>query len=241
MIERKLLNTILFIVVCAFISSNIYGQNKTILTLATQYSQALTKFENQKKRNNLELLYRKGQAVGEKLDDLEALSETDYASVERKMKGYVVNRNEIIFIKPDVNFYKKLSRKYGTKADVAFFNFLGELKPDSVWSAYIEQQTDYSGCTIYGSGKLTALYGKAKQFRKQFPAAYATDINEAINDIKETLTSNTCACSDSRSPIKEFQLFINAFPKDTITPAVKKRLDEVKAKRTAIRFQCHSG
>ncbi len=124
---------------------------------------------------------------------------------------------------------------------IAFFNFLGALKPDSVWSAYIEQQTDYSGCTIYGNGKLTALYGKAKQFRKQFPVAYASDVNEAINDIKETFTSDTCACRDSLSVIKEFELFINAFPKDAITPAVRKRLAEVKGKRTTFRFQCISG
>ncbi len=241
MIKRKLLKTILFIAVCAFFFSNTYGQNKTILTLATRYSQALKKLENQKKRGNIKLLYRKGQAVAEKLDDLEALNETDYASVEKKMKGFVVNRDEVVFVKPDVNFYKKLSKIHGTKADIAFFNFLGELKPDSVWSAYIEQQTDYSGCTIYGNGKLTALYGKAKQFRKQFPAAYASDINEAINDIRETFTNDTCACRDSRSVVKEFLLFINAFPKDAITLAVRKRLAEIKENRTAFRFQCLSG
>lgn len=106
---------------------------------------------------------------------------------------------------------------------------------------YIEPQTDYSGCTIYGDGKMTALYGKAKQFRKQFPVAYASDVNEAINDIKETFTNDTCACGENRSVVKEFELFINAFPKDAITLAVKKRLAEVKEKWTAFRFQCHSG
>ncbi len=240
MIKRTLLKTILFIVVGLFFSADAYGQSKAIISLATQYSQTLRKFENQKPRGGVELLHSKGRVIGEKLDELEALSENEYALVVKKMKGFVVNRSETVFVNPDVNFYKNLSKKYGTKADVAFFNLLGELKPDSVWSAYVEQQTDYSGCTIYGGGKLTALYGKAKQFKKQLPAAYASDVNEAINDIKETFTNDTCACGDRRSVIKEFQSFINAFPKDAITPAIRKCLAEVEQKQTSFRFQCHS-
>lgn len=232
---------------CVFAVSAVYGQNISIIALADEYSQAIRKFEKRKTRGNIESVYRKGQALtdsldpAKRLDELEALSEADYAAVEKKMKGFVVNRNEIVFINPDVVFFKKLSKRLGTKADIAFFNLLGALKPDSVWAAYIEQQTDYSGCTIYGSGKLTALYGKAKLFKKQFPAAYASDVRREINDIKENFIMNTCACGERIGVIKEFQLFIDAFPKDEITPAVKKRLAEIKKNKSPFRFDCHSG
>jgi hypothetical protein len=110
-----------------------------------------------------------------------------------------------------------------------------------MWSAYIEQQTDYSGCTIYGKDILTRLYGKARQFRRQYPSAYNSDIKEEITDMKSEFTDGTCACGDSNGVIKEFQLFIKTFPGDEITPIAKKRLTDIQNKKTAIRFNCLSG
>ncbi|CAN5621558.1 hypothetical protein BH24ACI2_BH24ACI2_15210 [soil metagenome] len=232
----------LIIVVCGFgVSRCVYAQNNSIIALADKYSSALKKFEKRRTRGNIEAVYRKGQIVAEKLDALESLSEADYASIERKMRGFVINRNEVVFVKPDVVFFKKLSKRLGTKSDIAFFTFLGELKPESVWSAYIEQQTDYSGCTIYGKGILTSLYGKARQFRRQYPSAYVSDIKEEIRDMKSDFTDGTCACSDSNGVVKEFQLFIKTFPRGEITPIVKKRLIDIQNKKTAIRFNCLSG
>lgn len=232
----------LFIVICGFgLSCRVYAQNTSILTLANKYSAALRKFEKRNARGNLEAVYRKGQIDDERTDELENLTEANYALVKKRMRGFLVNRDEIIYVKPDVNFFKKLSKRLGTESDVAFFTFLGELRTDSVWSNYIQQQTDYSGCTLYGKGILTRLYGKAKQFRKQHLSAYVVDINEEIEKMKSEFAEDTCACGDSNSVIKEFQLFMKTFPADKITPIVKKRLREIQNKKTSFRFNCISG
>ncbi|MDQ3129326.1 MAG: hypothetical protein M3Q99_01025 [Acidobacteriota bacterium] len=232
----------LVIVVCGFgIFFCVYAQKTSILTLADRYSSALKKIEKQKTKGSIEAVYRRGRILADNLDELENLSEANYALVEKKMKGFVINRSAVIYVKPDVNYFKKLSKRLGTKSDIAFFILLGELRPESIGLNYIEQQTDYSGCTIYGKGILTGLYGKAKRFRRQYSSVYIEDIKEEIGDIKSNFTNGTCACGDSSGVIKEFQLFIKTFPKDEITPVVRKRLGEVQNKKTAIRFNCISG
>lgn len=231
----------LIAVVFVFASHHVDAQDDSIIGRAERYSLALKKLEKGKGRKSVESVYRKGQSVAEKTDELENLNETKYALVEKKMRGFVVNRDEIVFIKPKADFFKMLSKKFGTRADSAFFTFLSELKPDNIWSAFIEQQTDYSGCTIYGKGILTGLYGKAKRFRRQYPSAYAADIKEEIDEMKGEFSDGTCACGDVNSVVKEFRLFIKTLPFDELTPVVKTRLKTIQNKQTAMRFNCLSG
>ncbi|MDQ3323900.1 MAG: hypothetical protein M3525_15915 [Acidobacteriota bacterium] len=212
------------------------------MTLTNRYVQALKNLENGKSRQSIEAVYRKGAIFSDRLDELENLSEADYALFEKKMKGFIINRNATIFVKPDAKFFGSLAQRRGTKMDIAFFTFLKRLRPDGVWSAYIAQQTDYSGCTIYGTGILTEMYKRAKQFKRQYPSAYIPELNETIFDIKERFTSSTCACSsNSADVVREFRLFIKTFPKDEITPLVRKRLADVIKNKTEIRFGCLSG
>lgn len=223
-----------------FTSSAVNAQPKSILLLADQYSSALTKYQSQNNRSSVEPLLRKGNLVAEKLDEMEDLSASDYARLEKSMKGFVVNRDEVVFVQPDVKFFSDLSRKHGTAADIAFFDLLKKIRPDSVWAAYIEQQTDYSGCTIYGDGSLTKLYGRALQFRKSYPKAFVIEIKREINDILEAFSVSSCACGKIEGVLKEFRLFIKTFPKDKNTPEIKKNLVKIK-KRGDFRFNCHSG
>jgi hypothetical protein len=226
-----------FLAICA---SPVRSQNKSILQLADEYSLALTKYERQKSRASVESVVRKGKAVGEKLDEIEALSVADYALLEKKMRGFDVNREEILFINPDAKFFARLAKTRGTKADAAFFALMRQIRPDNVWAAYVEQQTDVTGCGIYGNGALTRLYGKALQFKKTYPKAYVADINEEIREILEELTEGTCACGTRAGVEKEFRAFIKAFPNDKNTPAIKKRLANLK-KIKDFRFNCQSG
>lgn len=239
---KKLLKIALLVVLGAIFSPDVFGQNKIVMSLANRYSLALRRLENGNSRQSIEAVYRKGASLSDKLDEMENLSEADYALFEKKMKGFIINRNEVVFVKPDAKFFGSLAQRRGTEADIAFFTFLNHLRPDGVWSAYIEQQTDFSGCTIYGKGILTEMYGRAKQFKRKYPSAYIPEINETITDIKQTFTSDTCACGNNRADVAgEFRLFIKTFPKDEITPAVEKRLADVLNNQSGIRFGCHSG
>jgi hypothetical protein len=216
------------------------AQDKSILKLADEYSLALQKYERQKTRTSVESVMRKGKAVGEKLDEIEALSAADYSLLEKKMRGFTVNREEILFIEPDLKFFAQLSERSGTKTDAAFFVLMRVIKPDNVFPVYIERQTDVSGCTIYGIGALTVLYGKALQFKKTYPKAYVSDINREIEEILSEFTEGTCACGTRAGVEKEFRAFIKTFPKDKNTPAIKKRLANLKRNKD-FRFNCESG
>lgn len=220
--------------------SSAKSQKKAILRLADNYSSALKNFQAGKSRASLENVLQKGEAVGEKLDDLENLSETDYRRLEKKMKGFLVNRTELVFIEPDLKFFSNLAAKRGTKADVAFFRLMREFKPDNVWASYIEQQTDITGCTKYGNGLMTSLYAKALQFKRNYPQSYASEINEEIDGIFSRFSDIVCACGDRNSVLKEFRLFIKTFPKDKNTRAVKKNLTTLVKSKDA-RFYCKTG
>lgn len=230
----------LIFVICGYETSFVFAQNNSIMALADRYALALKNRQNQKTKKSIEPLLRQGKIVADELDALESLSEADYSSLQKKMKGFMVNREEIIFISPDVTFFGKLAQTHGTKADIAFFSLMGELKPNSIWAAYITQQTDYSGCTIYGNGVLTGLYGKATRFKKTYPTAYLRDVSSEISGILEALTISTCACGDLNSVQKEFRLFIKTFPNDNNTPVIRKRLAEIEKKKD-FRFNCISG
>jgi len=231
---------ILFVTFLGTAASPAHSQNKSILQLADEYSLALRKYERQKSRTSVESVVRKGKAVGGKLEEIESLSAADYSLLEKKMRGFMVNREEILFIEPDLKFFARLAKTRGTKTDAAFFAVMREIKPENVWTAYIEQQTDVTGCTIYGNGALTRLYGKARQFKRAYPKAYVDDINEEIDEILTEFTGGTCACGGRAGVEKEFRAFIKTFPKDKNTPAIKKRLANLK-KNKDFRFNCQSG
>ena len=210
------------------------------MDLAHRYNLALKAIELRKSRSSLESVLRKGTLLSDKYDELEKLSETDYLRFKKKMRGFDVNREEIIFVEPDRMFFLRLANKIGTTADRSFFRLSAEIKPSNVWASYIEQQTDYSGCTIYGNGKLTKLYGRALRFKRTYPRAYTSYVNDEINSILEEFGESLCACGSRDLVIKEFSLFVKTFPQDKKTPAIRKILDDLKAGKK-FRFDCHSG
>ncbi len=176
----------------------------------------------------------------DKYDELEKLSDTDYLGFSRKMRGFDVNREEIIFVEPDGMFFLRLAKKLGTNADTDFFRLLVEIKPHNVWASYIEQQTDYSGCTIYGNGKLTKLYGKAMRFKQVYPKAYSNYLKDEIDSILEKFAGNICACGSRDQVIKEFSMFVETYPKDKNTSTIQLVLNDLR-KNKEFRFNCQSG
>jgi hypothetical protein len=231
---------IIFLLIVFIGQTAVYSQDKSMLQLADEYSLALKKYERQKSKTSVESVLRKGEAVSAKLEVIEDLSDADYLLLEKKMKGFVVNREEILYIEPDLKFFAQLAKTRGTKSDVAFFALMRQIKPDNVWAAYIEQQTDVTGCTRFGSGLMTRLYGKALQFKRTYPKAYRAEIDEEISDLASKFNDNLCACGDRASVLREFRLFIKTFPRDKHTPEIKKYLKNVKSRKD-FTYNCESG
>lgn len=215
-------------------------QPKTILSLAKMYSTALQQYKNQNKKSSVELVIIKGNRVAGEYDDLEKLTVSEYELLKRRMIGFDINREEVLYIVPDSRYFFNLAKTHGIAADLEYFKLMQRIKPGNVWAAYRQQQTDVTGCTIYGNGSLTQLYGKALRFKHRFPKSFTSNINEAIQDILEEFSEGGCACGSSDSVVKEFDLFIRYYPKDPNTTKIKANLRQIK-KQGNFRYNCHSG
>ena len=75
---------------------------------------------------------REGAAV------LESLSDEEFTRVNA-IEGMVVNREEVVFVRPDVEYFRGLARARGDAADRAFFAALKATYPDSVWENYVNR------------------------------------------------------------------------------------------------------
>lgn len=199
----------------------------------------MKKIEAETGRTSLEPLVDFQNQFSLRLREVGELSEKDFKSFEKHMRGFLVNRDEIIFVKPDNKFFMNLSKKRGLPADVAFFELRNQLRPGGVWSAYTLPQTDYSGCTRFGTGKLTEFYGRLNSFKEKFQSAYVQIIDEELGYVVEALTVGTCACEDSLSATKEFELFMKTYPGAPITPKIQDRLSGTETSK--IRPNCISG
>ena len=171
---------------------------------------------------------------------LEALNEAEYAEIAR-LPGAIVNREEVVFVNADPDYFLKLAVAHGDAADRAFFGTLKATYPDSVWPIYVEQQTDYSGCTQFGSGAVVNAYRSWTTFQRRFPARYPTEARDEVNRAAHELTDSTCACGGPAAIDKELQDFLIAFPSSPPAPSVRARLQALRTGRSDIRASCISG
>ena len=172
---------------------------------------------------------------------LESLSAEDFRRLNAEIPGARINREETVFVAPDPGYFVKLAGSRGDAADRGFFSALKATYPESVWPVYIEQQTDYSGCTSYGSGKLVAMYRRWSRFQRTFPNRYVVPVRERLEDISSQLTDSTCACGDASSVEKEMQQFLRAFPTSPLRPRITERLQVLRNGGSDIRAHCISG
>jgi hypothetical protein len=171
---------------------------------------------------------------------LESLSAPEYERLQ-KLAGAIINREEIILVEPDPDYFVRLAAARGEKADRAFAAALKSTYPTSIWPVYIEPQTDYAGCTRLGSLDLVKTYRTWSDFQHEFPGRYTTRARKEAEAVAGALASSTCACGDLVSAEREFREFLRAFPRSTTAAAVERRLQSVKDRRSDIRPNCIAG
>jgi hypothetical protein len=171
---------------------------------------------------------------------LESLPDKEFERLQRDLPGTIVNREEVIFVEPDLDYFTKLANR-GDSADRAFFLALKATYPDSVWPVYLDQQTDYSGCTRFGSMSLVDTYRAWADFQHRFPGRYAAGAKKEINAVIEHFTTSTCACGDLASVAVEMQQFLRIFPTSSTRAKIDRRLQALRARRSEIRARCVSG
>ena len=174
-------------------------------------------------------------------DVLESLPDEEFQRLRRALPGAIVNREEVVFVEPDPDYFTKLAAARGDGADRAFFSALKATYPGSVWPVYVDQQTDYSGCTRFGTMSLVETYRAWVDFQRRFPGRYAAGAKKETDVVIEHLTVSTCACGDLVSVENELQRFLRTFPTSSARAKVAQRLQALRARRSDIRASCVSG
>ena len=114
------------------------------------YASAMGELKTSRGKSPIEPVFEAGMQVSPQIQAiLPDLSESQYQQVQRQMQGFIVVREAIIVVRPSVDYFRTLTRKQGTKADRAFFDIYSRTEPDGngPFPAYIQQQTEESGCS----------------------------------------------------------------------------------------------
>jgi hypothetical protein len=172
---------------------------------------------------------------------LESLPDAEFERLARDLPGVVLNRDETIFVEPDPHFFVKLATARGDAADRSFFAALRTTYPTPGWPAYLEQQTDYSGCTRFGTGTLVDAYAVWSEFRRRFPGRYVSAAAAEADRVDKELTESTCACGDRASVQREIDLLLRRFPAAPLPTRLLERLQALRSGRSGIRVRCQSG
>jgi hypothetical protein len=172
---------------------------------------------------------------------LESFSSETFSGLERELPGALLNRDETVFVAADPDFFVQLAVGHGDAADRQFFAALKATYPESVWPVYVDQQTDYSGCTRFGTGTLVDTFRVWSRFRARFPRRYVEAAQREFDGITEALTRSSCACSDAAAIDRELVQFLRAFRGTPTGGVVDERLQALRSGRSDIRLQCKSG
>ncbi len=207
------------------------------------YGQAVREWmAGQREHSKLSDIYQQGRTLAQQLaPKLESLSEVDYAHLAETMRGFWVFREEVVGIEPKFDFFYALAKKSGTPEDVAFFGLMVQIYGQGTWPAYLEQQTDYSGCSRFGDGTLTTLFLAAQPLRRTMHGIYRTELDDLIRAMQAQLTSPTCVCGDANTVLKELTLFTKKMPRARFMDQVQQRISTIKAGKSQDRFMCQSG
>jgi hypothetical protein len=213
-----------------------------LLDEARTYREHVERIEKSVDTTSIQDLVQEGASLADKLRPvIENLTALDYDAVVINMKGFLVNREEVIVIEPDAAFFAGLAKKHGTENDNLYFQFFREVRPEGYWPVYIMLQTDVGGCTRYGEGRLANLFKKGEALLPKMTGYYAKETTKILDDITYQLTNWTCACGDKQSVVKELKLFLQLNKGSEITGMVKRRLEAVQNQTSTMRYQCIGG
>lgn len=228
---------------CYLMAASLSGTDAAIAS----YLAELRAVEGGSRAASVETAFHRAQAVADALlmvsgdkTVLEHATDAQFDRLNRSLPGLRLNRDEVVFAKPDAVFFLGLARTRGSADDRAFFRTYLQVYPASVWPSYVQQQTDSSGCTDFGSGELVARYDAWLAYRHQ-TTHYASTVNRELHNIEQEVTTSTCACGSRESVLRELQRFATRFPDSPVSKTVASRSMQIRSGRSPIRFSCISG
>ncbi len=154
------------------------------------------------------------------------------------MRGFRIFRDEFVGASPIPAFFLGLAKSRGSEADVSYFTLADASKNEWGDARYVKRRSDFGGCTRYGSLILVDLYRRWTRYSDRFPGRYEREVAKFLEEIRRELGSARCACDGPDSVLKELRAFVAAYPNSEVAPAVEKRIEDIGAARSLIRFQC---
>ncbi len=214
----------------------------SLVRRAGEFGDEVSRVEASGRTASLEGLLRRGNELASELKPvIEQLSDQDFVAVERGMRGYVVNREEVILVEPDTRFFSKLAGRIGTAQDRLYFDFMLKARPDGYWPAHVRRLTDAGGCVEFGSGSLSALYKEGRARLPKLAGYYRHQLDGTLEDLARQVTAGTCACGDIASVKKELRIFVEMNPDAPVAGAVRARTEALERGTQAVTERCVGG
>jgi hypothetical protein len=177
--------------------------------------------------------------TGDDLSVLDRMTEGELEELARRLPGVQVWRGETEGVAIEPAFFGDLARRFGTDADVQFFTRRGLTYPDGGFCpAYVEQQTDLTGCISYGTGKIVSAYARWSAYQQDYPGHYTHAVRVMLEEATELLTTPQCACGEQAAVTGELALFLRRFRTAGASPKAARLLDAVRAGKSGMRFKC---
>ena len=110
------------------------------------------------------------------------------------MKGYVVNREEVILVEPDTRFFSKLAAKTGTAQDGSILISCLRSCPTVIGRSIYRGRPTWEGVSISGIARSRHCIGKGPVCCRNSPGIIGQQVDGTIADIADQLTAGTCAC-----------------------------------------------
>ncbi len=127
---------------------------------------------------------------GGKRSVIETLSEAEFAALE-ELPSVFVERVEVLVVRPEPRFFVALAERAGDRADRRFAAALAATYPNAKWPVYIQPQTDYSGCTAFGEGRLLDAYVTWSELLREFPGRYELAATEERDRVRGEIAEST--------------------------------------------------
>lgn len=211
----------------------------------TAYSKAYEKAQKTDKPQSIENIFKLGEQAKEAFfaaNDSELISNIVWSEegqkvndqreqFEKKMAvlvpGYQIRQGaELFYYDIDSEEFMELANKHGTEIDKHFFNLYRKSFPNSeTWPVYVEQQSDITSCTKYGSPEYLGFYTDWQSFIEHSPKSYYAEIAQKyLNDFN---IDAACSCDSKKSSIKGLENLLaivdNNDTKKMISSAIEKR------------------
>lgn len=211
----------------------------------TRYVDRLAQQESEPERQSMESLFQNALALQEQamhIEDgeawLETLSERQFNTLRRLLRGMRLSRGYDVFVAPDPDFFQHLSLEKGLDADREFFRRYRQSWGDDLFPTYLRQTSRVTPCVRFSEGVIPALYVAWIDYRTAFPQSYSTYVEQSIQDLEEIVTLGTCACEDQDSVEHALSGFVRLFPDSPAIPGIVTRLQQLEDEPSTIPVHC---